>query len=52
VGLNPPQGHAVQTIHEPVGAQTSTDQIRAAIDRIRGTASPKPDEPDDSNQLN
>jgi hypothetical protein len=39
VGLNPGQGHAVQTIqHESLGAQTSTDQIRTAIDRIRGVA--------------
>ena len=32
LGLNPPLGHAVQTIqHQPAAAQTSTDKIRTAI---------------------
>jgi hypothetical protein len=31
----------------PPAAQTSTEQIRAAIDRIRGKQLPKPGEPDD-----
>lgn len=48
-GMNAPIGHAVQLIHAtaPPAAQTSTEQIRAAIDRIRGKQLPKPDEPDD-----
>jgi hypothetical protein len=45
-GMNAPIGHAVQVIHPPA-AQTSTEQIRAAIDRIRGERLPKPDEPVD-----
>jgi len=37
LGLNPPLGHAVQVIqHEPENKPTSTDRLRAAIDRIRG----------------
>src|SRR5215831_18260412 len=48
LGLNAPQGHAVQIIqHEPAGAETSTDKIAAAVARIRGKSLPKPDEPDD-----
>ena len=31
LGMNAPQGHAVQIIqHEPAAAQTSTDKIRVA----------------------
>src|SRR5215831_11632633 len=48
LGMNAPQGHAVQIIqHEPAEAETSTDKIAAAIARIRGKSLPKPDEPDD-----
>jgi hypothetical protein len=37
LGLNPPLGHAVQVIqHEPENKPTSTERLRAAIDRIRG----------------
>jgi hypothetical protein len=37
LGLNAPLGHAVQVIqHEPENKPTSTDRLRAAIDRIRG----------------
>ena len=37
LGLNPPLGHAVQVIqHEPQNKPTSTERLRAAIDRIRG----------------
>ena len=47
LGMNAPQGHAVQIIqHEPATAQTSTDKIRAAIDRIRGKSLPKPESGD------
>jgi DNA-binding transcriptional MerR regulator len=36
LGLNAPIGHAVQVIqHEPGNKPTSTERIRAAIDRIR-----------------
>ena len=48
LGMNAPQGHAVQIIqHEPAEAETSTDKIAAAIARIRGKSLRKPDEPDD-----
>src|SRR5262245_35765101 len=48
LGMNAPQGHAVQIIQrEPAEAETSTDKIAAAIARIRGKSLPKPDEPDD-----
>ena len=41
------KGHAVQIIqHEPAAAQTSTDKIRAAIDRIRGKSLPRPESGD------
>ena len=47
LGMNAPQGHAVQIIqHAPAEAERSTDKI-AAIARIRGKSLPKPDEPDD-----
>jgi hypothetical protein len=36
--------------HKPAAVQTSTDKIRAAIDRIRGKSLPKP-ESDDPNKL-
>ena len=37
LGLNAPIGHAVQVIqHDPPNKPTSTERIRAAIDRIRG----------------
>jgi len=37
LGLNPPLGHAVQLIqHEPENKPSSTERLRAAIDRIRG----------------
>ena len=37
LGLNSPLGHAVQVIqHEPENKPTSTERLRAAIDRIRG----------------
>jgi hypothetical protein len=37
LGLNPPLGHAVQVIqHEPENKPSSTERLRAAIDRIRG----------------
>jgi DNA-binding transcriptional MerR regulator len=37
LGLNAPIGHAVQVIqHEPENKPTSTERLRAAIDRIRG----------------
>ena len=52
LGMNAPQGHAVQIIqHEPAAAQTSTDKIRAAIDRIRCKSLPKP-ESSDPDKLN
>ena len=36
LGLNPPLGHAVQVIqHEPENKPSSTERLRAAIDRIR-----------------
>ena len=39
LGLNPPLGHAVQVIqHEPKNKPSSTERLRAAIDRIRGEA--------------
>jgi hypothetical protein len=38
--------------HAPPAAQTSTEQNRAATDRIRGKPLPKPDEPDDPDKLN
>ena len=42
LGMNAPQSPAVQIIqHEPTAAQTSTDKIRAAIDRIRGKSLPR-----------
>jgi hypothetical protein len=45
LGMNTPQGHAVQIIqHEPAAAQTSTGNLRAAIDRIQGRL-PKPMSP-------
>jgi len=38
LGLNAPLGHAVQVIqHEPENKPTSTERLRAAIERIRGT---------------
>ena len=53
LGMNAPQGHAVQIVqHEPAAAQTSTEKIRAAIDRIRGKSLPRPDGSDDPNKLN
>jgi len=37
LGLNAPLGHAVHVIqHEPESKPTSTERLRAAIDRIRG----------------
>jgi hypothetical protein len=37
LGLNAPIGHAVAVIqHEPENKPTSTERLRAAIDRIRG----------------
>jgi hypothetical protein len=37
LGLNPPQGHAVQVIqHEPPAKKTTTEEIGALIDAIRG----------------
>ena len=37
LGLNAPIGHAVQVIqHDPPNKPTSTERLRAAIDRIRG----------------
>ena len=52
LGMNARQGHAVQIIeHEPAAAQTSTEKIRAAIDRIRGKSLPKP-ESGDPDKLN
>ena len=37
LGLNPPLGHAVQVIqHEPENKPSSTERLRAAIDRVRG----------------
>jgi hypothetical protein len=38
--------------HEPAAAQTSTEKIRSAIDRIRGKSLPRPDEPGDLDKLN
>jgi hypothetical protein len=47
LGMNAAQGHAVQIIqHETAAAQSSTDKIRAAIDRIRGKSLPKPESGD------
>jgi hypothetical protein len=44
LGLNPMQGHAVAIVqHEPVQVQSSTDKLRAAMDRIRGRSLPQPD---------
>jgi hypothetical protein len=42
LGLNAPIGHAVQVIHStaPIRQQTSTDLLRAAIDRIRNKSLP------------
>jgi hypothetical protein len=37
LGLNAPIGHAVAVVqHEPENKPTSTERLRAAIDRIRG----------------
>jgi len=37
LGMNAPLGHAVQVIqHEPENKPTSTERLRAAIDRVRG----------------
>jgi hypothetical protein len=37
LGMNAPLGHAVQVIqHEPADKPTSTERLRAAINRIRG----------------
>jgi hypothetical protein len=48
LGLNPPLGHAVAVIQpEPADTPTSTERIRAAIDRIQGKRLPKPEPPDD-----
>jgi hypothetical protein len=48
LGLNPPLGHAVQVIqHEPENKPSSTDRIRAAIDRIRAEHGEPPVEWDD-----
>jgi len=47
LGMNASQGHAMRIIqHEPAAAQTSTDKIRVAIDRIRGKSLPKPESGD------
>jgi len=48
LGLNAPLGHAVQVIqHEPENKPSSTDRIRAAIDRIRAEHGEPPVEWDD-----
>jgi hypothetical protein len=48
LGLNAPLGHAVQVIqHEPENEPSSTDRIRAAIDRIRAEHGEPPIERDD-----
>jgi hypothetical protein len=48
LGLNAPLGHAVQVIqHEPENKPSSTDRIRAAIDRIRAEHGEPPIERDD-----
>jgi hypothetical protein len=37
LGLNPPQGRAVQIVQHPAADQSSSlDRIRAALDRVRG----------------
>jgi hypothetical protein len=48
LGMNAVQGHALTIIHEqaPERQLTSTDKIRAAIDRIRGKSLPKPESGD------
>ena len=48
LGLNAPLGHAVQVIqHEPENKPTSTERLRAAIDRIRAEHGEPPVEWDD-----
>jgi hypothetical protein len=49
LGMNAPLGHAVQVIqHEPENKPTSTERLRAAIDRIRGKDLPATDQDDPS----
>jgi hypothetical protein len=46
LGLNPPQGHAVQIVqHAPADAPSSFDRIRAALDRVRAQHKPEGDGP-------
>ena len=52
LGLNPPLGHAVHVVqHEPREALTSTDKIRAAIDRIQKNGKPPLPDPTDPEAL-
>jgi hypothetical protein len=39
-GANMPQAHILQVVNSPPETQTSTERIRAAIDRIRGSSKP------------
>ena len=49
LGLYTPPAATLQVIEAEGPKETSTDRIRAALDRIRGKRlPPKPDEPDDS----
>ena len=49
LGLYTPPAATLQVIEAEAPKETSTDRIRAALDRIRGKRlPPKPDEPDDS----
>jgi hypothetical protein len=54
LGLNPPIGHAVAVVqHAPPEQPTSTQKIRAAIDRIRAEHGQRPlPDPDDPEPLN
>jgi len=41
LGLNPPQGHAIQVVqHEPAKKLTSLEEARARLDEFMGIASP------------
>jgi hypothetical protein len=42
-GANMPQSHVLHVVSAPQETQTSTERIRAAIDRIRGKSKPSQD---------
>src|SRR5262249_53680539 len=51
LGLYTPPATMLQVIEAEAPRETSTEKIRAAIDRIRGRL-PKPDGPEDPDKLN